>query len=200
MPQQINPTPPQKAFIFFGTTASGKSYLAGSWAAANSYVYLNTDAIRKKIAGQPERQESAPGINQGIYSREFTRLTYDTLLNEAEAAILNQAKVVVIDGSYIKRTERDRLMTRLCGLASCLFIHCVCSEATVKARLATRASDQNAVSDGTWEIYLHQQQVLEPPTELPPAQLITLNTERPLAELIAQLNEQLRGKIGTAAL
>jgi len=201
MPQQSKPIPPQKAFIFFGTTASGKSYLAGSWAAANSYVYLNTDAIRKKLATRPEqRQESAPGIDQGIYSGEFTRLTYDTILDEAEAAFLNQVQVVVIDGSYIKRTERDRLMARLSGLAACLFIHCVCSEATVKARLATRASDQDAVSDGTWEIYLHQQQVLEPPAELSPGQLITLNTERPLAELIAQLNEQLHGKTDAAAL
>jgi len=200
MPQQSKPIPPQKAFIFFGTTASGKSYLARSWATANSYVYLNTDAIRKKLAAQPKQQDSATAIDQGIYSREFTRLTYDTILDEAETAFLNQARVVVIDGSYIKKTERDRLIARLSGLVSCLFIHCICSEATVKARLAIRASDQDAVSDGTWEIYLHQQQVLEPPAELSPAQLVTLNTERPLAELIAQLNEQVNRKTDAAAL
>lgn len=188
MPQPSDSAPHKKLLIFFGTTASGKSFLAEKWAASHNYLYLNTDIIRKKLAVRSELNAPPQGIEQGIYSREFTRLTYDTILNEAETAFLSGQAVVAIDGSYIKRTERDRIRARLCDLASCLFIHCVCSEATVKKRLASRAEDQSAVSDGTWEIYLHQQQVLEPPTELEPEHIMTLNTELSLAELMEMLD------------
>lgn len=190
MPQPTNSAPPRKLYVFFGTTASGKSFLAKNWAASHQYFYLNTDIIRKKLAARSEQNTAAPSIEQGIYSREFTRLTYDTILKEAEAAFLNGRQVVVIDGSYIRRTERDRLMARLSGIASCLFIHCVCSETTVKQRLARRAEDQDAVSDGTWQIYLHQQQILDPPTELAPTQILTMNTEQQLADLMKQLDQR----------
>jgi len=55
-----------------------------------------------------------------------------------------------------------------------------------------------AVSDGRWEIYLEQKKRFEMPLELPEKQLLTLDTDRPLPELLSLLEEGLRGLEGEA--
>ncbi len=57
----------------------------------------------------------------------------------------------------------------------------------VKERLEIRAHDPQAVSDGRWEIYLAQKESFQPPAELEPSQLITLETEKSIAELMENL-------------
>ena len=71
---------------------------------------------------------------------------------------------MVLDGSYGKRADRDRVREAAAKHgAQSLFVFCVCSAEEVKRRLAVRAADTDAVSDGRWEIYLHQLQSFEAP-------------------------------------
>ena len=70
--------------------------------------------------------------------------------------------MVVLDGSYSRRADRERVRSMAAGMGvRCVFIFCTCSEKEVRRRLELRARDPEAVSDGRWEIYLHQKQTFE---------------------------------------
>ena len=189
-----NPGCKKRVVIFFGMTASGKSFLAKAWARKHGFAYLNTDIIRKSLATQksiPPLSEQKQ-INQGIYSSEFTQLTYDTILKSTREIIENDKKeIVVLDGSYMQQKHRDTLRLKLADICQCVFVLCYCSESTTQKRLLLRSKDQNAVSDGTWQVYLHQKEAFEVPTELTPAELIILETDDSLDNLMAQLEKSL---------
>lgn len=173
--------------MFFGLIASGKSTLAQAWAERHRLPYYNSDRVRKELAGLAPTCNRAESFVQGIYSREFSRKTYDGL-TELTAAHLRVGTPVVLDASYHKRAERRRLMEVVSSLGGTpRFILCVCPEPEMKMRMARRQRDPRAVSDGRWEIYLRQKQDFEPPDELAADQLLTVNTEPEVNELLKQL-------------
>lgn len=179
-------------YVFLGLIASGKSTLAQRFADCHGLPYYNTDRVRKELAGLDARQQQADRYNQGIYTGEFSRKTYEEMLRRAQTDIRAGARGVVLDGSYHKQEERDRVR-RLADAegARTIFVLCICSDAEVKKRLAQRAEDPDAVSDGRWEIYQVQKEVFQPPAELRESELITLDTERPVAELLQSLSRNL---------
>lgn len=178
-----------RLYVFFGMIATGKSTLAAAWAARQGLAYANSDVVRKELAGLAPTtgRREAPG--QGIYAPGFTRRTYDELLRRAELELAAD-RDMVLDASYLDRAQRQRPLelARRLG-ARALFIYCECSEAVKKERLELRARDPQAVSDGRWEIYLRQQAAFTPLDDLPPEQLLTLNSDRPVAELLAAIEE-----------
>jgi len=174
-------------YVFFGLIASGKSTLAEAWSKAIGANYYNSDRVRKELAGLAVTAPQQESFNAGIYSREFSQKTYNALLAHAEAELCRHRSAVV-DGSYQSRAERARLIDLARRHeASLVFICCRCPEALLKERLALRAQDPMAVSDGRWEIYLQQKDRFEPPDDLLPGELITLNTDAPVTELINRL-------------
>ncbi len=172
-------------YIFFGLIASGKSFLAERFAAERGLPYFNSDRVRKELAGIDPTERRPDGIGQGIYTPELSAKTYQTMLARAEAALRGGAGSVVLDGSYsiaVGRSEVRKLAERM-GVRP-LFILCTCSEAETKRRLALRANDPNAVSDGRWEIFVRQRETFVQPDELPPEMLLRLNTEAEPKELL----------------
>ena len=99
---------PNNIWVFFGLIASGKSTLAGKWAARHGMMYLNSDRVRKDIAGISPIAGRKESLDQGIYSREFSRCTYDALLTMAEQECL-AGRPVVLDASYQSLAERNRV-------------------------------------------------------------------------------------------
>ena len=174
-------------FIFFGLIATGKSTVAQAWADRQDLRYYNSDVVRKELAGLSPQAKQRETADQGIYTSEFTARTYAALLARAEQVLL-KGRGVVLDASYQRKTDRDRVRMLAQRLGVRLYcILCVCPEEEMKRRMAKRALDPQAVSDGRWEIYLKQKERFEPPTELSPDQLITLSTDLPLAAVLEQL-------------
>lgn len=173
--------------VFFGLIASGKSTLAEAFALRQGVMYLNTDRVRKELAGLAATERRPDEQDQGIYSREYTEKTYQAML-DAAGRELRQGRGIVLDGSYSRRMERDRVRecARKAG-AAMSFILCRCSEEETRRRLEVRARDPQAVSDGRLEIYLKQKDTFEPPDELTDAQLLVLDTEAELDELLLTL-------------
>ncbi len=180
---------PGRLVIFFGMTASGKSTLGKAWAAHCRAPYYNTDRVRKELAGLKAADKRPDGVGQGIYSAALTEATYRTMLDRALGDLASGAPLVVLDGSYSRREDRNlvRAAAEKTG-AKWLFVHCFCGEEEVRRRLALRASDAEAVSDGRWEIYVHQQQTFEQPeTE---NDCLRLGTEQPVERMVAWLAAQ----------
>ncbi len=179
-----------KVLVFFGMIATGKSYLAAAWARHHGCAYYNSDRVRKELAGLVPESRQAAAVDQGIYSREFSRRTYDQLLILAEQDLdANPGACVVLDGSYQDRGERQRVQEGLAGKARVLFVHCICPEEVMRKRMEQRQQDPQAVSDGRWEVYLQQKVRFELPSELRPEQLITINTNQALDALLILIDE-----------
>lgn len=177
-----------EAWVFFGLIASGKSYLAAAWAARHGFCHLNSDRVRKELAGALAAGGRGAGAHQGIYTPEFSRRTYDELLLRAGSALASGCPVL-LDASYQSQAERERVRAWAAGLGVAVhFVQCICPEEDVKRRLRLRAADPSAASDGRWEILQVQKARFEPPSELAPAQLLTLATDRPVTELLDELD------------
>jgi len=175
--------------VFFGLTASGKSYLAGRWAARRQCPYFNTDVIRKTLAGVAPKTRETNGIGQGIYSAVHTRQTYDQMVNLARAQLHRDRSVVaVLDGSYLDAQERQKLVSEFSGQVEICFIYCFCPEEVTRQRLEIRKHDERAVSDGRWEVYLYQKENFSLPQTIEKARLLCLNTAHDEAELLARLD------------
>lgn len=180
------PKPP-RLYIFFGLIASGKSTLAEAWAKAIGANYYNSDRIRKELAGLAVNAPQQESFNAGIYTSEFSKKTYDALLNRAEAD-LSHNRTVVVDGSYQAKSERSRLLDVVRQQdTTALFVLCRCPEELMKERMAQRALDPMAVSDGRWEIYLQQKARFEQPDELTTTEIIAIDTSAPVATLLNRL-------------
>jgi len=181
-----------RVLVFFGMIASGKSFLAAAWAKRHGCSYYNSDRVRKELAGLALNSRQAEAVDQGIYSRDFSRRTYDQLLLLAERDLeKNSGSCVVLDGSYQSRDERERVLKQLSGKVRVVFVHCVCPEEVMRTRMEQRQGDPQAVSDGRWEIYLEQKRRFEAPVELGWKQLITLHTDQPLEMLLVDLDARM---------
>lgn len=178
--------------VFCGLIASGKSTLAEWWAARSGYPCYNSDRVRKELLDIPAREKCPAPVGQGIYSAAMTRRTYDQLLVHAEAEVRAKGGVV-LDASYSSRQERARVR-QLAERLGCVafFIHCWCDEQETRRRLALRAEDPEAVSDGRMEIYLQQKKTFEPLAEVPAARLLALETNRFVPELAETVSTWLK--------
>lgn len=178
--------------VFFGMTATGKSTLGRALAAYCSAPYFNTDMVRKELTGLQASHRQREEIGKGIYSCIFSEKTYQALLDRTNAEFIKGKRLVILDGSYSKRTDRDQvreLAARWGG--GSMFIFCTCSEEEVRHRLAKRAADPSAVSDGRWEVYLHQQKTFEKPDLLDESDCLQLNTEQSTTDMVHWLTAQL---------
>jgi len=182
--------PENLLIVFFGMIATGKSYLASAWAQQFELPYYNSDRVRKELAGISAETNQQEKVDRGIYTPEFSRRTYDTLIAKAKKHFAgDDSACVVLDGSYQSLAERDLLREQFNKEVRILFVYCGCSEQVVKERLAIRASDPDAVSDGNWKIYQAQKKRFQGLT--PGEQAITIDTAAPVEELVAQINNQL---------
>jgi hypothetical protein len=177
-------------WVFFGLIATGKSTLAAAWAARHGMAHFNSDRLRKELTGLAPPGRPEESLDQGIYSEEFTRRTYDALLARAERQCLAN-RAVVLDASYQRRSERDRVRALAARLGvDVFFILCNCAEAEIMRRLEIRSRDRGAVSDGRPEIYLAQKERFESPWELDETRLVKLSTDQDLNYLLDELDKR----------
>jgi len=179
--------------VFFGMIATGKSTLAKLWAETHGMRYYNSDVIRKDLAGTAARLSSKSSFGNGIYSSDFSRKTYDQMLEKAETAIRNN-RSVVLDASYSSMENRLAVI----ALAEkrhvpAWFIYCTCPENEMRRRMELRAQDLLSVSDGRWEIYQQQKTTFEPPAHLGKL-LITIDTSSPPEQLLKKLKPLIVGR------
>lgn len=179
----------RRLIVFFGMIAAGKSFLAKEWAEKNQCPYHNSDVIRKELAGCTQNSRQNYAINRGIYSPEYTKKTYDELINRGVKGLhMSVGDCVVLDGSYKNSSDRQSIVSFFSSQARIFFIYCSCSETTIRKRLQSRAADPQSVSDGRWEIYQQQKESFEIPTQIDGACLLHLNTERHIDELIKEVD------------
>lgn len=155
---------PPLLFMVSGLTGTGKSTLSSKLAVDYHAEVINTDVVRKELAGinKFERHHDEP--NTGLYAPEKIDQTYQHVLVEAEKKLQDGINVI-LDATFQKRKHRD-LARRIAEKHNACFvaIHCICSEELVKKWLEERLKEKT-VSDGRWEIYQSQKKTFEPFTQ-----------------------------------
>ena len=186
---------PMKPFLLIvcGVTGSGKSTLARQLGERLGMPVINSDTVRKSLAGVSNRQQVA--YETGIYSRIMTKKTYAKMAREAEK-LLKSGTGAILDATFSQRNDRQSI-ARLCKKyeVPLAVICCHASDETTRARLAQRAGEGNDISDGRWEIYIEQKKTFEPPIETPTDDYLELDTRLPVHSLITICETFLRSRL-----
>jgi hypothetical protein len=177
-------------FITTGLVGSGKTTLAQALAKRLGLVVIASDVTRKQLAGIPVTEHRFEEFNSGIYSPEFSRLTYEKMFTEAKP-ILSEGTSVILDASFIKSSERLKAKSLAEETKADFFIvECTLDEESTRQRLAQRL-EQGSVSDGRWEIFEPQKRQFDPVTEVPAGNHIVVDTSLPLNETVKQVLDKI---------
>ena len=151
-------------FMITGLTGTGKSTLALKLAVDYHAQNINTDIIRKELAGINKYERHHDKIDTGLYAPDKIDFTYDKVIEKAKF-YLKQDKNVVLDATFQKKKYRDlvREIASKCN-AYIVTIKCNCPDEIVKKWLSERLK-KKSVSDGRWEIYQNQKNTFEPFTD-----------------------------------
>jgi uncharacterized protein len=88
-----------------GLPGTGKSALSAAVADRLGCTVLNSDRIRKELAGLPAARKAPARYEEGIYTPSWTERTYRELLHRA-AELLSHGESVIADASWISAGHR----------------------------------------------------------------------------------------------
>lgn len=174
--------------VVCGASATGKTHLAEAICALSGMPHLSSDVVRKQLSGlAPE--ERAP---ERRYSEEASLSTYRELGALAAARARSGA---VVDATFRRRSHRDAFAAAFGG--SALFVECRAPAPLVAERAAKREGDPKRVSDATPAIAAAQLAEFEPLDELAPERHLMLRTDRPVDEIVDELEAALDARLET---
>lgn len=180
-------------FITVGLVGSGKSTLAQALAQRLGLVVISSDITRKRLAGIPSSEHRFDEFDSGIYSAKFSRLSYDTMFDEAKNR-LSEGDSVIIDASFIKAKERLKVKELAKEAnADFIIIECTLDEKTTKERLERRLKE-GSTSDGRWDIFQPQKKAFEPVASSETKNHVThviIDTVKPINEAAAYIADKI---------
>lgn len=179
--------PPLALVFMVGLSGSGKSYLAGAIASRLGAALVATDAVRREIYGRPDAQ-SPP--DTGIYTKYRRERVYRTAIARARAH-LAEGRSVVLDATHARKSSRRsvRALAAECG-ARVLAVEVTAPPEVIRARMEERARREHAASDARWEVYLRQREQYQPPREMPPDEVVTVDATRPVGQSVQAVLER----------
>ncbi|WP_043714593.1 AAA family ATPase, partial [Kutzneria sp. 744] len=144
-----------------GRPGTGKSTVAGRLADEAGGVLVQSDRVRKELAGIDPEQSAEAGWQQGIYDVASTEHTYREMLRRAEL-LLGRGETVVLDASWRVAAHREMARVVAAGTSSRL-VELVCRAPGVvaDARIRTRAGGPH-LSDATPEIAAAMAEAFDP--------------------------------------
>ncbi|MDO8715429.1 MAG: AAA family ATPase [Dehalococcoidales bacterium] len=173
-------------FITAGLMGTGKTVLAQALAKRLGLIVISSDVTRKRLADIPPTEHRFAKFGTGIYTGEFSRLTYDTMFAEARE-YLSKGSSVILDASFIKAEERQKAHTLAQETNADFFVlECGLDEDQVRQRLARRL-EEGTVSDGRWEIFESQKKSFEPVVEIPSKNHVIMDASKPVDENVKQV-------------
>jgi hypothetical protein len=188
-------TPAPALLVVCGRIGTGKSTVAQSLSAQTGFTVLNSDVVRKRLAGLPPTTRADEEYRSGIYSEDFTGRTYAALQAQAEEE-LRTGQGVIVDATCKQRDHRKIFLTLGQQLnVPILFIECRATLTEVERRLRERERRGDAVSDATWEIAQQQEADFPPFDDLPDTRHWVVDTESDLDEALSPIEEALAGNL-----
>ncbi|MGE0487957.1 MAG: AAA family ATPase [Vulcanimicrobiota bacterium] len=96
-----------RLMLTHGLSGSGKTYFSQLVLERLGAVRLRSDLERKRLHGLAADQSSGSGVNQGIYTREASKRTYDHLVAQAKTMLAAHHHVLV-DAAFLHASQREQ--------------------------------------------------------------------------------------------
>jgi uncharacterized protein len=173
-----------------GVIASGKSTIADALGDKLSAPVIDADRTRKHLVGMEHTARDTSAAFSGPYDLKMTDHVYAEMMLRA-STVLESGRPVVLDASFrtadLRRAARDLAAEH--GVPF-LMVECRVRPEVCRERLVRRERE-TTVSDGRLAIFDAFCARVEPPTELSSSELLVLDTERPVDQSMAVLDEHL---------
>jgi predicted kinase len=177
--------------VVCGLPASGKSHLGDALGAASGLPLLSSDLVRKRIGGV------APGERAplDLYNEEWSRRTYGELGRLAASEVAAR-RGVLVDATFRRRGDRDAFAEAFGRAAPLLFVECWAPLEVRTERASRREAEPWRISDASASVVQRERDAWEPLEEVPPEADVTLRTDRPVREQLADLQALLDRRLG----
>lgn len=164
--------------IAHGLSGSGKTTLTQALVERLGAVRVRSDIERKRLHGLTAEQRSHSALDEGLYTADAGVRTYERLAAAARA-IVGAGHTAVLDATFLKRAQRER-MQRLADELHVPFLILAfeASEATLRARVARREEVGMDASEAGLAVLEHQRAGAEPLTTEERGQTLVINTDR----------------------
>jgi aminoglycoside phosphotransferase family enzyme/predicted kinase len=182
--------------VISGLSGTGKSAVAAALHARTGFVHINSDVVRKRLAGVPVDAPAKPSAYEaGIYTPELSTRTYQAVLDEASSA-LAAGHGVILDATFQLRIGRDaaRALARQHG-APFLLVECRCDEEEIRRRLQQRTERGGGPSDADWGVYIEQRHRFEAIAADEEVDHLVVDTAAPPDELVRTIEAELVKRI-----
>jgi aminoglycoside phosphotransferase family enzyme/predicted kinase len=168
-----------------GVAASGKTALASRLSTVSGFQHLNSDVVRKRLAGLAPTQRASPEH----YTHEFTLRTYEELGRLAASEIERRGGAIV-DATFHRADRRRAFTTGLGALsAPALFAKCQAPSEVLLERARARAGVAEGVSDADTAVVETQLSEFEPLDEVPADSRAVIRTDQPIAAEVVEVEE-----------
>ncbi len=187
----VRGAPPPALVVVCGRVGTGKSTVSRLLSEHTGFVVLNSDVVRKRLAGLLPTARVSADYRTGIYSAAFTRRTYATLQTQAEEE-LHAGRGVIVDATCKQPEDRRALLALGNRLGvPVLFLECRASLAEVERRLRERERRGDSVSDANWTVALREQGDFPTFADLPDRCHLVIDTEGAIEDALAVAEEYL---------
>ena len=177
-----------------GVAASGKTALASRLSAVSGLKHLNSDVVRKQLAGLAPTQRASPEH----YTDEFTLRTYEELGRLAASEVKLRAGAIV-DATFHRADRRRAFMTGLgASAAPVLFAECQAPSEVLIERARARMVNAESVSDADVDIVEAQLSEFEPFDEIPAVTHAAIHTNQPVAAEVVDVEQLANRRFGLA--
>jgi len=172
-----------------GLSGTGKSTVARIVGELTGFAIVQSDVLRKDLAGVPRFAHPTGAGEASLYGVESTRRTHEALLRNARETLAG-GRGVVLDATF-----RDPdLRRRVVGLAAeagvpIVFLECRAPQDEVLRRLRDRAARNEEASDATEDVYRSQIREGASYDDVPPGAHRVIDTGQPSAAVARALEE-----------
>jgi len=172
-------------WVVMGLPASGKSSLGEEMAEKLSAKLLQSDLIRKQIAGHRILEGAIASYDSGVYQSSMRQRVYAEMLSLAHER-LKQGRSVLLDATFSRQRWRDEARQLAGDLdTNLVFLECTCPEETIRERMGKREG-QSGLSDARLRHLPQMIRDYEPPIEMEATQYVPVNTSLAFRETLAQ--------------
>jgi aminoglycoside phosphotransferase family enzyme/predicted kinase len=177
----VPPTTERPVLIMtHGVSGSGKTHVAGVVVEALGAVRIRSDVERKRLAGLSSQSRAAAEPGGGIYSPDLTERTY-ARLGELAGVSLDAGFPVVVDATFLKRGQRDRVRAVARSRSvPCVILAAQAPESLLRERIVERARAGRDASDADLAVLDAQLRSPDPLDEDERRITVTVKTTRAL--------------------
>jgi uncharacterized protein len=142
--------------ITHGVTGSGKTTRAQAAVDSMGAIRIRSDVERKRLRGLPALGLTSSALDEGLYTNELTRQTYDRLATLAHTVVA-AGHTAIVDAAFLQRWQRDRLREVAADLKVPFMIaDCAAPEPVLRERVMKRLEGGRDASEATIDV-LEQQ-------------------------------------------